>query len=370
MLNLSQNGCSVWVTSSTELALTPTCLALGKFDGVHRGHKRVIEPILPTSRGGKRGEWQSGGKKGISNISGENIFTANPRLSSSRTYSTVVTFNPHPQEYFTGKPRAWLTPMEEKIQELRSLGVEQLVMLPFDKVLCALSPEDFVEQILVKQLQAACISVGEDFRFGSQRRGTAQDLGIIAARYNIPVNIVSLETQEYSQTDRANDLNDDLNQEERISTSLIREILATGDIERANKLLGRPYTLIGKVVTGQKLGRTIGFPTANLELPKDKFLPDKGVYAVRVSTLNGISNEYEYDCLGVMNIGSRPTVNGANLSVEVHLLDWTGDLYDKTLKVRLEKFLRPEQKFSGLEALKKQIQQDCINAKIFFGSEL
>lgn len=363
MLNLSQNGCSVWVTSSTELALTPTCLALGKFDGVHRGHKRVIEPILPTSLSGKRGEWQSGGNKGISNISGENIFTADSRFSSSRTYSTVVTFNPHPQEYFTGKPRAWLTPMEEKIQELRSLGVEQLVMLPFDKVLCALSPEDFVEQILVRQLQAACISVGEDFRFGSQRRGTAQDLKIIAARYNVPVNIVSLETQGYSQMN-------DSNKEERISTSLIREILATGDIERANKLLGRSYNLIGKVVTGQKLGRTIGFPTANLELPKDKFLPHKGVYAVRVSILNNISNEYEYNCLGVMNIGSRPTVNGANLSVEVHLLDWAGDLYDKTLKVRLEKFLRSEQKFSGLEVLKNQIQQDCINAKTFFGSEL
>ena len=137
MLNLSQNGCSVWITSSTELALTPTCVALGKFDGVHRGHKRVIKAILPASQSEKRGEWQSGGDKTISNIPGEGISTGNSRFSSSHTYSTVVTFNPHPQEYFTGKPRAWLTPMEEKIQELRSLGVEQLVMLPFDKVLCA-----------------------------------------------------------------------------------------------------------------------------------------------------------------------------------------------------------------------------------------
>ncbi len=361
MLNLSQNGCSVWVTSSTELALTPTCLALGKFDGLHRGHKRVIEPILKTYQSEKE-KWQNGGEKGISNPSG-NIFTANSRFFSSNTYSTVVTFNPHPQEYFTGKPRAWLTPMEEKIQELRSLGVEQLVMLPFDKVLCTLSPEDFVQQILVKQLQAARISVGEDFRFGSQRQGTAQGLRIIAAKYNIPVNIVSLETQGYSHTN-------DFKKEESISTSLIRERLATGDMEGANAMLGRPYALIGKVVTGQKLGRTIGFPTANLQLPKDKFLPSKGVYAVRVAILNDKSDEYEDRYLGVMNIGSRPTVNGADLSVEVHLLDWAGDLYSRTLKVRLEKFLRPEQKFSGLEALKNQIQQDCINAKNFFGSEL
>ena len=216
---------------------------------------------------------------------------------------------------------------------------------------------------MVEQLQAACISVGEDFRFGSQRRGTARDLQIIAAKYDIPVYIVSLETQEHRQTNYSN-------KEERISTSLIRELLATGDMERANELLGRPYTLIGKVVTGEKLGRTIGFPTANLQLPKDKFLPCKGVYAVRVSILNEISDQYEHHCLGVMNIGSRPTVNGANLSVEVHLLDWAGDLYDKTLRVRLEKFLRPEQKFSGLEALKNQIQQDCVNAKTFFSSEL
>lgn len=367
MLNLSQNGCSVWVTSSTELALTPTCLALGKFDGVHRGHKRVIEPILPTYQRGRRGEWLNTGEKRISNTSSERssekFFTADSRLSSNRTYSTVVTFNPHPQEYFTGKPRAWLTPMEEKIQELRSLGVEQLIMLPFDKVLCALSPEDFVEQILVQQLQAARISVGEDFRFGSQRRGTAQDLQIIAGRYDIPVHIVSLETQGDDRTNESN-------KEERISTSLIREILAIGNMEQANQMLGRSYTLIGKVITGQKLGRTIGFPTANLQLPKDKFLPCKGVYAVRVSILNETSQKYEYNCLGVMNIGSRPTVNGANLSVEVHLLDWAGDLYEKTLKVRLEKFLRPEQKFSSLEALKNQIKQDCINAKNFFGSEL
>jgi riboflavin kinase / FMN adenylyltransferase len=341
VLNLSQNGCSVWVTSSTELALVPTAVALGKFDGVHRGHRQVIQPILEDI--GKR--------------ESADIKTFSPSVpSKDRIYSTVVTFNPHPQEFFTGQPRTLLTPLDEKVQQLRSLGVEQLVLLPFDKELCALTPEEFVEKILIEQLQAVQISVGQDFRFGSKRTGTAQDLQVIAARYGIPVTIVPLES-----------CSEEVFPEAPISSSLIRETLSSGDIQHANKLLGRPYSLIGTVVKGQQLGRTIGFPTANLQLPKDKFLPLQGVYAVRVfitdETLELSGNGY----LGVMNIGNRPTVNGTQLSVEVHLFDWFGELYGKKLTVQLEKFLRPEQRFPNLEALKTQIQLDCNAAKAFFG---
>ncbi|NWF62064.1 MAG: bifunctional riboflavin kinase/FAD synthetase [Fischerella sp.] len=356
MPNLSQNGCSVWVTSSTQLALTPTAVALGKFDGVHRGHQRVIQPILEDI--GTRGH----GDTGTFSLSA----SPRPNLSASskdRIYSTVVTFDPHPQEFFTGQPRTLLTPLDEKVQQLRSLGVEQLVLLPFDKDLCALSPEEFVEKILVEQLQAVQISVGQDFRFGSRRTGTAKDLQVLAAKYNIPVTIVSLETCADSQASQSSDATE----ETRISSSLIRDILANGDIQQANKLLGRPYTLIGTVIKGQQLGRTLGFPTANLQLPKDKFLPHQGVYAVRVfivgETLDIAGNGY----LGVMNIGNRPTVNGICLSVEVHIFDWFGDLYGKKLAVQLEKFLRPEQKFPNLEALKTQIQLDCTAARAFFG---
>ncbi|PMB38299.1 riboflavin biosynthesis protein RibF, partial [Fischerella thermalis CCMEE 5319] len=244
---------------------------------------------------------------------------------------------------------------------LRSLGVQQLVLLPFDKELCALTPEEFVEKILVQQLQAVKISVGQDFRFGSKRSGTAHDLQIIAAKYNIPVTIASLETCAESQENQTQ-----VYQQTRISSSLIREILASGDIERANQLLGRPYTLIGTVIQGQQVGRTIGFPTANLELPKDKFLPHHGVYAVRVFTVNEILDVTGNGYFGVMNIGNRPTVNGIHLSIEVHLFDWSGDLYGKKLAVHLEKFLRPEQKFPHLEALKTQIQLDCSAARDFF----
>ncbi|MBF2015907.1 MAG: bifunctional riboflavin kinase/FAD synthetase [Rivularia sp. T60_A2020_040] len=328
MPNLSQNGCSVWVTCSTELIKTPTAVALGKFDGVHRGHQKVIQPILHKP------------------------------ADAERIYSTVVTFFPHPQEFFTGKPRRLLTPLDEKVQQLELLGVEQLVLIPFNKELTALTPEQFVEQIIVEKLQASRISVGQDFCFGSQRSGTAIDLQILAANYGIPVTIVPLETHP--------DDSPLIEDETRISTSLILQILEAGDIERANRLLGRAYTLIGTVVKGQQLGRTIGFPTANLQLPQDKFLPRKGVYAVRVSSAiatNGITLKNHW---AVMNIGDRPTVNGTNITVEVHLLDWSGDLYDQKLQIQLEKFLRPEQKFSTLEALKTQIQLDCNIARKFF----
>nr|WP_199319622.1 bifunctional riboflavin kinase/FAD synthetase [Dolichospermum sp. FACHB-1091] len=338
---MSQNGCSVWVASSTEGLLTPTAVALGKFDGVHLGHQRVIQPVLQLVWG----------------ESGEN--STPPARKNPRPYSTVVTFDPHPHEFFTGQPRDLLTPLDEKVQQLRSLGVEQLVLLPFDRELSALSPEEFVDKILVQQLQCQQISVGQDFCFGKKRMGTAQDLQILAAKYNIPVTIVPIKTD----TDSLSTTDDT-----RISTSLIRESLEVGDIPKANRLLGRPYTLTGEVVTGQKLGRTIGFPTANIQLPKDKFLPRHGVYAVEVIIHNQTPDTDPIQQLGVMNIGNRPTVNGIDTRVEVHCLNWSGDLYGKILEIQLVRFLRPEQKFPSLEALKNQIQLDCTAAQAIFNS--
>ncbi|MBD2293976.1 bifunctional riboflavin kinase/FAD synthetase [Anabaena sphaerica FACHB-251] len=373
MLNLSQNGCSVWVAASTERLLTPTAVALGKFDGVHLGHQRVIQPVLHTAgsedgRGDREmGRWGNGERL-------PEDFPYHPTQSSTlpsspeHTYSTVVTFDPHPQEFFTGQPRALLTPLDEKVEQLRSLGVEQLVLLPFDKELSALSPQDFVEKILVQQLQCQKISVGEDFCFGKKRMGTAKDLQILAAKFNIPVTIVPIETDTGGLPNKTDCINTDPTDDSRISTSLIRQTLEAGDIPRANRLLGRPYNLTGVVIPGQKLGRTIGFPTANLQLAKDKFLPRQGVYAVRVFIHNGTPDTSPIQNLGVMNIGNRPTVNGTYAAVEVHLLDWSGDLYGKQLIVQLVKFLRPEQKFPELEALKTQIQLDCTVAREFFKS--
>nr|WP_208492077.1 bifunctional riboflavin kinase/FAD synthetase [aff. Roholtiella sp. LEGE 12411] len=370
---MSQNGCSVWVASSTELALTPTTVALGKFDGVHLGHQRVIQPVLQQARrqeGGREWDRQTEGEREIGKESHSSSFPPSSHPPSSaplaspneRIHSTVVTFDPHPQEFFTGKPRTLLTPLDEKVEQLRSLGVEQLVLLPFDKELSALTPEEFVEKILVQQLRCQKISIGEDFCFGEKRSGTAKDLQLLAAKYSIPVTIVPLQTYT-GVPPESTDVNIDPTPQARISTSLIRQTLEHGDIENANLLLGRPYTLSGVVVQGQQLGRTIGFPTANLQLPKEKFLPRQGVYAVRVFIHSETPNTSPIQSLGVMNIGNRPTVNGTYSSAEVHLFEWSGDLYGKKLVVQLAKFLRPEQKFPSLEALKTQIQLDCIAAR-------
>lgn len=301
------------VASSLEQIRTPTAIALGNFDGIHQGHQTVVQPIINGS------------------------FPANP----SKIYSSVVSFSPHPREFFSGGKLQLLTPISEKAEILSNLGIEQLVLLPFNRDLASLSPLQFVQQILVEQLQAKLISVGSDFRFGYQRKGTGEDLKNIAADLGITVHLNSL--HKYQNRNH---------QAVRVSSSLIRQALSEGDISTANGMLGRPYSLVGEVVTGQQLGRTIGFPTANLQLPESKFLPRYGVYSVAV-LLESTTIK------GVMNIGCRPTVAGEAVTIEVHLLNWAGDLYGQTLKVNLLRFLRPEQKFSSVEALKQQITKDC-----------
>lgn len=318
----------MWVTSSLTTILTPTAVALGNFDGVHLGHRQVIQSV-----------WHSEAES----IDGE------------RLHPTVVTFHPHPQEFFSGQPRHLLTPLNEKSALLKAMGIEQVVLLPFNKELATLTPEQFVEKVLVQQLQAKRVSVGLDFCFGRQRAGTAADLQAIAATYGIKVTIAPLRNLEG----------------ERISSSAIRQALQAGDLQVANRLLGRSYSLVGKVSPGQQLGRTIGFPTANLQLPPEKFLPRLGVYAVRVHLYKEESDSsiVAGPVLGVMNIGFRPTVDGKTQVIEVHLFDWAEDLYGRTLMVTLEKFLRPEQKFASLEDLKRQIEADSLAAKAFFAVE-
>lgn len=387
---------SVWVTYFSTAALTPTTVALGNFDGLHLGHQQVVLPILNRAQmlapmlippqesvrsGSDLGEglapiWELAGpvyrtfhddRLAVSPPVAEVNYKGYKSEQLEPACATVVTFSPHPQEFFSGQPRKMLTPLKEKIALLRSMGVEQLVLLPFNKELAALTPKQFVEQILVRQLQATRISVGLDFCFGRGRAGTAKDLAAIAATYGIDVTLVPLYT--YAG--------------ERISSSAIREALQNGNLQKANQLLGRPYSVSGVVIDGQKIGRTIGFPTANLQLPPEKFLPRFGVYAVRVTleeeteeeasgagkfklkpkTINLMPKSFNPPTLGVMNIGCRPTVEGVSPTVEVHLLDYSGDLYGKTLNVNLENFLRPEQKFPSLEALKAQIQSDCAFAR-------
>ena len=300
------------IAASSDQIKTPTAIALGNFDGIHQGHRVVLQPII-----------------------------ASKHSLSQSLYPSVVSFLPHPREFFSGEKLQLLTPVNEKAEELSNLGIEQLILLSFDREMASLTPPQFVEQIIVQQLQAKIVSVGSDFRFGYQRQGTGEDLSKIAGEFGVEVYLNSLHEYQNS-SDRM----------VRVSSSSIRQALSEGKIATANAMLGRAYSLSGKVVLGQQLGRTIGFPTANLDIPTEKFLPRYGVYRVIVSldrtTLKG-----------VMNIGCRPTIDGELPTIEVHLLNWSGNLYGRVLKVDLIEFLRPERKFDSIEALKQQITKDC-----------
>ncbi len=346
----------MWITSSLKAVKTPANIALGNFDGVHLGHQRVMAEILGAQTLSKSAD-QALTVQSVAALHSGIIAAGYSHLQpypdaielpigpeglnaaalDRAKYATVVTFSPHPQEYFSGASRPLLTPIAEKTWQLAQMGIHQLVMLPFNRTLAELIPEEFVEQILIEGLQAKRISVGSDFRFGKGRSGSAEGLQEIAAGYGVPVVRVPL---RYETGDR-------------ISSSRIRQALQTGELAEAARLLGRPYTLTGRVVQGKQLGRTIGFPTANLQMPADKYLPRTGVYGVRVY---GAGAE---PLRGVMNLGNRPTVAGQDISVEVHVLNWSGDLYGQILTVSLESFVRPEQKFDSLERLKEQIAADC-----------
>ena len=360
----------MWITSSLRTVKTPIVVALGNFDGVHLGHRAVIEPILnldgrSTPSYPEASEFFISHSPPLAAVQGYSAYNAqqiqlrnddsshciepSPEqeeiyqvgAKSVRPFSTVLTFFPHPREFFSGQSRPSLTPLDEKSLQLKRMGVEQLVLLPFNRDLAELSPQAFVETVLIQKLQARCISVGVDFRFGHHRSGTSEDLRSIATNHEVPVSVVPLQFFD----------------DERISSSRIRQALQVGNLTQAEKLLGRPYSLTGRVIHGQKLGRTLGFPTANLKLPPEKFLPCNGVYSVKVY---GAPDLFQSSPLpGVMNIGRRPTVDGQAHSIEVHLLNWVGDLYGQTLTVSLEAFLRPEQKFDSLDSLKAQIQKDC-----------
>ena len=303
----------MFIASSSEQIRTPTAIALGNFDGIHRGHCSVLRSLIDSVNHSQQ-----------------------PHI-----YPSVVSFTPHPREYFTGEKQQLLTPIPQKAELLANLGIEQLILLPFDRNLASLTPQQFVNKVLVGQLQAKRISVGVDFRFGYQRKGTGTDLKNIAAKYDIEVKLNSLYTYQNAG-----------NRQVRVSSSLIRQALTEGDIKTANQMLGRAYSLRGKVVTGKQLGRTIGFPTANLEIAPEKFLPQFGVYAVDVCLADTTVK-------GIMNIGCRPTVAGEYPTIEVHILNWSGDLYGRDIRVNVIGFIRPEQKFASVEALKQQISQDC-----------
>ena len=291
---------------------SPTSIAIGSFDGLHEGHRRLIETVVRNSQ-----------------------YTP-----------TIASFWPHPREVLFGETRLRLDLPEEKLPLLENLGIEQLVLIPFDKKLSKLSAKYFLKDVLFNQLQTKSISVGENFRFGYKRQGDINTIKESIKNHKISLNIVSILEDQYG----------------RISSSRVRELLMNCDLENAKKLLQRPYNFSGKVVKGKGLGKKIGFPTANLEIDGRKFLPGEGVYAAWTSTANS-KNKIQ----SIMNLGPQPTIDPFSpSSVEVHLIDQNINLYDLKLTIQPIKKIRSQIKFSNLSELSQQIYKDKNMAKEIF----
>ncbi len=305
-------------------AQRPTAIALGSFDGLHRGHRRVIAAVA--------GEGQSDG--------------AVPAL-----VPTVVSFWPHPREVLHGDTRLRLDLPSEKLELLGPLGIRQLVLVPFDRRLAALDPEAFVDQVLVAQLDARRIAVGSNFRFGVGRQGDTDTLMALGAARGLTVTVLPM-------------LSDG---GDRLSSSRIRRALAAGDLAEAERLLQRPYRFSGQVVSGRGLGKGLGWPTANLRVDGRKFLPMEGVYAARVQLNGQLDGKPPGDgrwLPAVMNLGPQPTVDPqASSAVEVHLLDQELELGGRELRVEPVALLRSQQRFADLAALCAQIGRDAASAR-------
>jgi riboflavin kinase/FMN adenylyltransferase len=301
-------------TSTTHFSpSTKTIITIGTFDGVHIGHKKILQKVVAEAK--------------------KNNLT-----------SAVLTFFPHPRFILNqNSDLKLLNTIEEKKALLNSTGLDALIIHPFDQEFANLSPEQFVKKILVDQLKISKIIIGYDHRFGKNRAADINDLIQFGTKYNFEVEQIS-----------AQELN-----EIAISSTKIRTALNEGNINLANNYLGYLYSFSGKVIKGKQIGRTIGFPTANIEILEPlKLLPKNGVYIVKCLINNQVVN-------GIMNIGNRPTVNGTSQSIEVHLLNFDKDIYGLEITVKMIDFIRNEQKFENLDQLKSQIQKDKIQAVNF-----
>ena len=283
----------------------PCALTIGNFDGVHRGHRALLERVVTKAR-----------ELGVT--------------------SCVLTFEPHPREFFVpdaAPPR--LTRLRDKLGLIAAAGIERVHVIRFEARFAAMTAARFIDEILVKGLGARWLLVGRDFRFGAQRKGD------FAALQGKGFQLESMPDVALGG--------------ERVSSSAVRAALQAGDFSRAERLLGRPYSISGKVVHGAHLGRDLGFPTANINLGQRP--PLHGIYVVEV----------ENHGAGVASVGLRPTINPVPRPLlEVHLLDWDGNLYGRRLNVRFLRKLRDEAKFDGLPALREAIARDAAEARDYF----
>ncbi|MBA4275424.1 bifunctional riboflavin kinase/FAD synthetase [Flavobacterium sp.] len=293
-----------------------TILTLGTFDGVHMGHRKILEKVTQNT---KNGEYES----------------------------VVLTFFPHPRMVLQGESEVkLLNTLSEKIDLLEKIGIQNLVIHPFDETFSRLTAEEFVETVLVNQFHIQKIIIGHDHRFGRNRTANIDDLIAFGVQHNFEVEQISV--QEIDAVS--------------ISSTKIRTALLTGNMALANEFLGYDYFMSGTVLKGKQLGRTVGFPTANLQIDENyKLIPQNGVYVVK-SIIN------QKTIFGMMNIGFNPTVAGKNLSIEIHFFNFDADLYDQKISVSLLEYLRPEQKFDSIDLLKQQLVKDKNDALAYINS--
>ena len=289
----------------------PTVLTIGTFDGVHLGHQKIIERVVATAR-----------QEGL--------------------LATIFTFFPHPRMVVQhDKSLKLIHTLEEKKQLLQQLGVDLLVVQPFNEAFAQLTAEEFVSTILVQHLNVKKVIIGYDHRFGRNRTANINDMRLFGEKYGFAVEEISVQEVD----------------EVSVSSTKIREALNKGDVITAEHYLGTPYSLTGTVVHGLKLGRTLGYPTANIQVTEDyKLIPKDGVYAV-------YSYIGERKVYGMMSIGKNPTIEGKGASIEVYFFDFNGDLYDRELTIYFVKYLREERKFSSVALLRKQLQDDETTAR-------
>ena len=281
-----------------------SAITLGKFDGIHKGHQKLMKMILAKKEQGLK--------------------------------SVVFTFGQMPGTFFFGKGRTILTSKERQLH-LERMGIDYMIECPFVPEVIQMEPEKFIEDVLVNQLHVKYIAVGPDFRFGHNRKGSVGVLKRMAPVYGYEVEVFDKEC-----------LNDKV-----ISSTYVRHMLEIGEMETVQKLLGYPYYVSGTVVHGHAIGRKIGIPTINLIPDDDKMLPPNGVYLTKTVW-------EENQIFGITNVGCKPTISGEEAKgIETHLYDFDGDLYDKELTVEFYAYHRPERRFESLEDLKSQLARDA-----------